>query len=200
MRNETSDIEKYECANPLARWLIGRFVGELVHTIRELGPRSVLDVGCGGGHLLELVLARLDSTAVTLSVSDVDQSLAREARLRLGLAAVAVEDGRQLARSAGAFDLVTCTEVLEHVSDPQAVLAELERVTHRFCIVSVPHEPWFRLCTLLRGRHCLRLGNKPGHLHTWTVGRFRRMVGVYFDVLRLVTPFPWIITLCKKRG
>src|SRR5438105_2578350 len=42
----------------------------------------------------------------------------------------------------GAWERVYCSEVLEHVADPRAALAEIERIvaTHGVAVVSVPNE------------------------------------------------------------
>lgn len=47
------------------------------------------------------------------------------------------------------FDIVICTEVLEHLEKPGAALKELKRVAKKFILITVPHEPWFCLGNLL---------------------------------------------------
>ncbi len=74
----------------------------------------------------------------------------------------------QLAFGDGEFDLVTATEVLEHVPDPETVLAEMARVARGHLLVSVPHEPMWRALNLARGAYVRDLGNTPGHLNHWT--------------------------------
>ena len=68
----------------------------------------------------------------------------------------------------GEFDLVAATEVLEHVADPQAAVAEMARVARRWLLVSVPHEPLWRALNVARGAYLRELGNTPGHLNHWT--------------------------------
>lgn len=41
------------------------------------------------------------------------------------------------------FDNVLCLEVLEHTKNPVKAIKELERVTKKRLIISVPYEPWF---------------------------------------------------------
>ena len=50
------------------------------------------------------------------------------------------------------FELVAATEVLEHVTDPERALAEMARVAGRYLLVSVPHEPLWRVLNMARGR------------------------------------------------
>lgn len=96
----------------------------------------------------------------------------------------------------GSFDLVVCTEVLEHVADPPVALRELRRVARDAAILTVPHEPFFRAGNLLRGRHVRRLGSTPGHRWTWTRGGFARLAG---DDAQWFSAFPWQGAVCRHR-
>ena len=50
------------------------------------------------------------------------------------------------------FDMATAIEVLEHVPEPEATLAEMARVARRRLLVSVPREPLWRGLNVARGR------------------------------------------------
>lgn len=82
------------------------------------GP--TLDVGTGIG----ANLTALPSGAQCVG-SDISFSALRQAK-EMGL--VTVADGAQLPFRSGAFGSALCTEVLEHVEDPAAVLGEIARV------------------------------------------------------------------------
>ena len=99
----------------------------------------------------------------------------------------------------GAFDLVLCLEVLEHLDQPAVALSELARVTRRDLVVSVPHEPWFRVGSLLRGRHLSRLGNDPEHVQRWAWPGFREFLGARVEVVSLTATFPWLIAHCRPQ-
>ncbi len=47
------------------------------------------------------------------------------------------------------FDVVICSEVLEHVNNPVKAMKELKRVTKKRLIISVPYEPWFTFWRLM---------------------------------------------------
>lgn len=93
-----------------------------------LAGLRVLDVGCGGGLLAE-ELARLGCV-----VTGVDPSAASIATARRHAAASSltieywVGQGESLPVPDKSFDLVVCVDVLEHVADIDAVLAEIARV------------------------------------------------------------------------
>jgi len=109
-----------------------------------------------------------------------------------------VGDLREMPYGDDSFDLVMCLEVLEHLPDPHRGLRELKRVTSAHCLVSVPHEPFFRATNFLRGKHVPAWGRDPEHLQHWTAGRFRRLVEQYFEIERFVYSFPWVIALGRK--
>ena len=100
----------------------------------------------------------------------------------------------------GAFDLVVACEVLEHVDDPRRALEELLRVTSRFALLSVPHEPWWRVLNVLRGKYLRDRGNTPGHVQHFTAAAFRGFLGAQCRVSRFARPTPWLMALCERRA
>jgi hypothetical protein len=49
----------------------------------------------------------------------------------------------------------------------------------------------------LRGKNVRAWGNDPEHIHLWTAGQFRHMVGRYFEVEKVLYPFPWVLAECR---
>jgi 2-polyprenyl-6-hydroxyphenyl methylase/3-demethylubiquinone-9 3-methyltransferase len=92
------------------------------------GARA-LDVGCGGGLLSEaLARAGADVTAIDLApaVLDVARLHLHESGVKVDYREVAVE--ALAADMPGAFDVVTCMEMLEHVPDPASTVAACARL------------------------------------------------------------------------
>jgi SAM-dependent methyltransferase len=111
-----------------------------VRAIRRLlalsGSERVLEVGCGGGNLIERVGGRRFGIDLSPFILD-------KARARLGPAVPLVRgDAMSLPFASGAFDRVLCSEVLEHVLNPESVVRELRRVLRPggHAVVSVPNE------------------------------------------------------------
>ncbi|HET8625874.1 MAG TPA: class I SAM-dependent methyltransferase [Thermomicrobiales bacterium] len=100
--------------------------------LRDLcGPlegRPALDVGCGMGGLV-VALRRAGARAVGHEPNRAYGEICRlrAARYGLDLPFVAAV-GEALPFRAGAFDIVTCLDVLEHADDLDATLAEIARV------------------------------------------------------------------------
>lgn len=99
------------------------------------------------------------------------------------------------------YDLVVCSEVLEHMEDPERALQNVKElcVENGFILLSVPQEPIWRICNMARGKYWKDLGNTPGHIQHWTKSEFCRMVvDNDMKIVSVKTPFPWTMVLAKK--
>lgn len=106
-------------------WFVGRRI--LIRRILERrlpreGNTAILDVGCGTGKNLEL----LSEFGCAIG-ADPAQAALEFCQVR-GLSSLVGADGQRLPFPDGTFDLVTGFEVLEHIADDRAALAELHRV------------------------------------------------------------------------
>ena len=105
----------------------------------------------------------------------------------------------QLPFADGEFDLAAAIEVLEHVPDPERVLAEMTRVAAGHLLVSVPREPLWRALNVARGAYLRDLGNTPGHVNHWSKRSFVALLGGYGEVVELRSPFPWTMLLVSVK-
>jgi len=89
-----------------------------------LTGRRVLDVGCGGG-LLSEAMAQRGAAVVGIDLAAENLEAARAHAQDGGVAVdYALVDAEALARERPAsFDVVTCLEMLEHVPEPERVVA-----------------------------------------------------------------------------
>jgi 2-polyprenyl-6-hydroxyphenyl methylase/3-demethylubiquinone-9 3-methyltransferase len=90
---------------------------------RPLAGKRALDVGCGAGLLCE-PLARLGAEVTGVDAAPESIAVAREHAAARGRA-VDYRSGELAALGLGRFDLVTGMEVLEHVADKPAFVAQL---------------------------------------------------------------------------
>ena len=98
------------------------------HFPQSVAGLRALDVGCGGGFLAE-ELAQLGCRVVGVDPSSVSIRSARRHAAAVGLEIeYRVGSGERLPAEDRSFDVVLCCDVLEHVPDVDAVLAEAARV------------------------------------------------------------------------
>lgn len=192
----TSNQRKFLDQTPIQQGLIGNFRRQFLATLTSVQPTSILELGCGEGYLLNQINKRLPDVPLlgldTYQPSlDEGQRLFHHLNMQLG-------DIYRITQPDNSWDLMIGSEVLEHLDDPRAALQELRRVAKRYVLLSVPHEPWFRLGNFARGRHFRRFGNHPEHVNLWSQHGFARFVGRELTVVRIVNAFPWTIVLAKK--
>jgi ubiquinone/menaquinone biosynthesis C-methylase UbiE len=189
--------DKYGSTNPVVKRLMARFEGTLAELFAQAAPGSVLDLGCGEGVLTEQWARQLGDGPV-LGLDLADEKLAAEwaTRTRPNLELRSF-DGGDLPAADKSFDLVTATEVLEHVPDPEQKVAEMARVARRHVLVSVPHEPLWRMLNVARGAYVRDLGNTPGHINHWTKRSFVALLSRHGDVIEARSPFPWTMLLVR---
>jgi ubiquinone/menaquinone biosynthesis C-methylase UbiE len=135
---ERYDIERYYGdSHALVRWIEHRRLALLRSCARAGHGHAVLEVGCGAGHVLER-FPECTRTGVDLS-----PAMLQRARSRLGPAVTLLRGSAEILPLADrTFDIVLCTEVLEHVLHPDRALRELMRVVKADgrVLVSIPNE------------------------------------------------------------
>ncbi len=97
--------------------------------LAPLAGKSALDIGCGGGILAE-AMARRGARVTGIDLSEKALKVAQlhllESKIAVAYEAISAED--LAARSPGAYDVVTCMELLEHVPDPASTVRACARL------------------------------------------------------------------------
>ena len=161
---------------------------QIARWARRVAPTRVLDVGCGEGVLFDA----LGRDAQVLGVDLSGDSLRTSRRLRANSRVVQADGAGGLPFCNHAFDLVVCSEVLEHVPEPARLIAEVWRVCSQdgWVILTVPIErPKLIVKSVLRRMRLLTHlfpGIEPGfsawHLHNFGQDALRSLLDGRFDV------------------
>ena len=187
--------DKYSSSNPIERRLMAGFFRSLDACLPTDAPLSVLEVGMGEAEIASRVQARYPAARIVgIDLPDPELAAAWGEHKIPG----AFADIARLPFPDDSFDLVMAIEVLEHVPEPQAALAELARVGRGSYVLSVPREPIWRAANLARGKYIGALGNTPGHIQHWSQRGFRRFVASQFDVVTTRAPFPWTMVAARS--
>ena len=180
----------------LQRFLIDNYYNVLVEEVKKLNPTSVLDAGCGEGFTLQkLKLAGIGKKLEGFDYLDRAIKIGNKEHPHLKLKQ---GDIYKIDAQDNSYDVVICSEVLEHLERPEDALKELVRVSKKYVVLSVPQEPVFMLGNLLRGKNLKRLGNDIEHIQHWTNRGFAKFVGKYLKVESNITPLPWTLLVAQK--
>lgn len=133
-----------------------------------LTGKNCLDIGCGGGILSEGMAA----TAATVTGIDLAASVLAVARLHLYESGLQNIDYREQSAAdlaiekPGAFDVVTCLEVLEHVPDPARLIsscAELVRPGGDVIFSTINRNPKAFALAIVAAEYLMRMLPKGTH-------------------------------------
>lgn len=196
MASEKNFKDKYVKTNAFTRKLIDNFYDKISRMVKDMEIETILEVGCGHGfstqYLADIFKGRI------LEASEFEVDLIPEARTKNPQIRISQESIYNLPRSDSSFDLIVSLEVLEHLDYPCRALEELKRVSNKYCLLSVPSEPIWRILNVARGKYLKSFGNTPGHINHWSRSGFIKFVGGYFHVEKIETPLPWTIILASK--
>ena len=166
----------------------------------DLDGRTVVDIGCGGGILTES-MAAAGAVVTGIDMAEGPLAVARLHQIESG----ATVDYRQstaeelAATSAGAYDIVTCLEMLEHVPSPaqivasvhtllrpggQAFFSTINRSAKSFLFAIVGAEYVLKL--LPAGTHEYRKFIRPSELDSWARDaslELKASVGMHYNPL-----------------
>lgn len=154
-----SEFKPLHDINPLRLDWIDRSIG--------LAGKKVLDVGCGGGILAESMATR-GATVTGIDLSDKALSVAKlhllESGQKVEYRKVAAEE--LAAEMPGAFDVVTCLEMLEHVPEPASTVracAQLVRPGGTVYFSTINRNPKSYLFAVIGAEYVLNLLPRGTH-------------------------------------
>jgi ubiquinone/menaquinone biosynthesis C-methylase UbiE len=212
------DLDKfYNHPNRLFRYIENKRIRVLLDTAQIEPQHRVLEIGCGAGHILERIKTG------KLTGIDISSVQVKRARKKLGSKAEIIQaPGESLPFPDKSFDRIICTEVFEHVLEPENVLLEMKRTLTDDGIISlsIPNEKLiiFTKNVLLRSglRRILEpkesnwdLASKNNldewHIHEYSLSLMKRQAQKLFKVTKIrripffFAPFRYVMKLEHKK-
>ncbi len=169
----STNLAKYTTRNPVYRWHMQAFERFVVDMVTPAEPGSILDAGCGEGYFTSAIKAACPSADVV--GVDASDGAVRYATERFG-DSVSFRVGNIFALpfADDSFDVVLCSEVLEHLDNPAAAFSELRRIARRRVVLTVPLEPYFKFFNDIA--RALGISEDPGHVQFWSHAGFKDFV------------------------
>lgn len=175
---QSANHHKYTSGNGIYKRHLEAFLDLVADSVKTTDPKSVLDAGCGEGFSLSHI-ARLHPE-LRLTGVDLSEGAIAYAEKHFGDAAQFRKGSiYKLPFSDNSFDTVLCSEVLEHLDDPDKAVAQLKRVARNYVVITVPREPYFQW--LNNVGQWLKLSPDPGHVNFWTKDSFQTFIRSHFE-------------------
>lgn len=145
------------CGEENAAWKAGQILRMMERA--KILPKSICELGCGSGGILEEMHARLPADVHFTGVEPMPEAFtvcSAKARERLAFRHCTAEEVPET------FDLVLLLDVFEHVEDYMGFLRSLRRLGRQF-IFHIPLDMTAQM--VLRDEPILRVRRQVGHLH-----------------------------------
>lgn len=129
---------------------------------------SFLDVGCGTGEYIKMV----QKTGNLLIGIDVSTSYLARTRLETsGSVNLIRADAMSLPFKDRSIDIITCSEVIEHLQEPKRAIDEIFRVATKKVILTTPNNSIRRIIfkTLLGTDELKKRSTKVGHINIFPI-------------------------------
>lgn len=196
---------KLGCSRSITDCDYPRVKGRLLDWLQPKEGDLLLDVGCGSGYFLREIARHYSGVnfgAVGMDVVPLRVRFLAELKKREGWRDLlcVVGDGERLPFLDGSFDVISCTEVLEHIPEPGNAIKEIGRALRpggRFC-ASTPSRIAFTLWGIPRkilrpimgGRQKEGAGSYDEPMHPWTLRRHLADAGLQIEEFRTTVIIP----------
>ncbi|WP_395374589.1 class I SAM-dependent methyltransferase [Marinicella sp. W31] len=191
--------EKYDTRNPIGQLVIKNFMSAITSLLKPIGEsiHTVNECGCGQGHVsrrLQAVLPHAQVRGFDLSTKDI-----RLAQIQSDSKIIFSQKSIYDLGTSDKADLIVCCEVLEHLQEPELALQKMAALEAQYYLFSVPREPLWKVCQMLAGNHISEWGNTPGYINHWSVKKFEDFIGLYYQPIETLKPFPWQMVLARLK-
>ncbi len=190
---ENNMEEVYHSSNPIVSFVHTQRLKKIVEMVPSGKELRILDAGCGEGHLIDILHEKFPQNEYAgIDITDV---ALEKSKVKCPYAMIRKMDLDQINFPDEYFDVVVCTEVLEHIYEFKDVIHELERVLKKggMLIVTHPNEVLWTASRFLLRRKPIRV---PDHVNAFTQGFMSRTVNLPLTrKMNLPFGFPFAFSL-----
>ena len=183
----------YNSTHPLVRFTHRDRLRSIVNQIPGKTGLKIVDGGCGEGHLLEkIVEGRRGNDYFGI---DITESALKDAEVRCPHAQYQCGNLSHTGYPDRFFDVVTCTEVIEHIYEWRQILMEFHRILkpEGRLIITFPNEVLWTASRFLLGRRPIKVTD---HVNSFTPGIMRRAIPMtLLKQVNLPLRLPFFISL-----
>lgn len=197
---EGNYYDKYNSSNPIVKWMMKNFFSDLKQLLDKTNNVStVLEAGCGEGTVTKFLYSE-GKGKFKIKAFDISDDLVKNASKQFPEIEFLTKNIYTL-DEVNEYDLVVCSEVLEHLEEPEKVIKLLLNASRKYVIISVPREPIWRVLNMCRGKYISDLGNTPGHIKHWSKSQFMNFLNENgANVVARSYPLPWQMVLIEKKN
>lgn len=208
--------ERYhKSPNPIVRFIERRRVGEIIRFLDARNFDRVIELGCGAGNIMEKIGSAKELWGIDLSDFMLELAQQKKYKVPVKFVKANIEElPKKITDSK--FDKIYCSEVLEHVENPDKVLGQIKRIAKKdsIVVVSVPNEKLINKIKMILQK--LRLFalffpniskkmDDEWHLHSFDLDKLKKMTkndyvikkvkGIPFNFL----PLRYVVKLKLKK-
>lgn len=196
---EENHLEKlYSSKNILVSYIHNKRLDTIVNLIPKKAGLKILDAGCGEGQLLERISKSFERKGLSVELfgSDITNVALNNAKKRSN-SKFFLEDLEKLHYLDESFDIIICTEVIEHVQNYKKVINELKRVLKSggILIISFPNEQLWNISRFFLGRKPIKV---PDHVNSFSPRDIINEVKLkVIKILNIPFGLPYFIALTR---
>ncbi|MEK6916223.1 MAG: class I SAM-dependent methyltransferase [Nanoarchaeota archaeon] len=165
----------YTSKNPCVRYIHEKRLKIIVNSIPNKNNLKILDAGCGEGHLLQKLYEK--NKKYNYIGIDITEAALLKAKKRCPYANIKKMNLSRLEFRNNSFDVITCTEVIEHIYEYERVFSEFKRVLKKggSLILTFPNETMWTIGRFFLMRRPIKV---PDHVNSFSPKIIKNEIGL----------------------
>jgi len=183
----------YNSRNPIVKFIHTNRLEQIVKNIPKKTGLNILDAGCGEGHLIEKL--HMKNNLNSYFGIDIAEVALKKAKKRCPYAKFATMNLIKIDINDDFFDLVICSEVLEHINEYEAVIGELIRVLKKYgyLIITFPNEILWTISRMFLWRRPIKVTD---HVNAFNPRILKSLINLkLISVYNLPLRLPFFLSL-----